>query len=125
MSKGKKMERLLHVAETLRRLVVTAGSLVVVADATRRWVSRQRLTDDGTRETERSVPTREIAQEIANDLGTIRGCCEIAKLKGESGEALARRMDAAIETTGQLSHRIKQLLASREQEGSERSDGKS
>ena len=52
-----------------------------------------------------------IAHDINNYLGAIRGYCEVAKMKGESGAALERRMDEAIETTQNVSSLIKQLLA--------------
>jgi hypothetical protein len=60
------------------------------------------------------MPSREvtdIAEEVANRLGAIWGYCELAKMKGESGEALDRRMNAAIETIAEASALCRQLLA--------------
>ena len=52
-----------------------------------------------------------IAHDVNNYLGAIRGYCEVAVLKGEHGEALERRMGAAIETADKISALIQQLLA--------------
>lgn len=52
-----------------------------------------------------------IAHDVNNYLGAIRGYCEVAVLKGESGEVLARRMGAAIDTADKVSALIRQLLA--------------
>lgn len=51
------------------------------------------------------------AEDVNHQLGTLRGYCEVAKMKGESGDALARRMDAAIDTVGETSALFQQLLA--------------
>ena len=52
-----------------------------------------------------------IAHDVNNYLGAIRGYCEVAVLKGESGAALAQRMNAAVETADKVSTLIRQLLA--------------
>ena len=52
-----------------------------------------------------------IAHDVNNYLGAIRGYCEVAVLKGETGEALNRRMSAAVETADKVSALIRQLLA--------------
>lgn len=53
----------------------------------------------------------EVARAIHDSLGAVRGYCELAKMKGESGDDLARRMDAAIATVSEASALIQQLLA--------------
>lgn len=52
-----------------------------------------------------------IAHDVNNYLGAIRGYCEVAMLKGESGEPLTQRMTAAVETADKVSALIRQLLA--------------
>ncbi len=52
-----------------------------------------------------------IAHDVNNYLGAIRGYCEVAVIKAESGVALERRMSAAIETADKVSALIQQLLA--------------
>ena len=58
-----------------------------------------------------SIPktTDGLIRQIDNRLCAIRGYCELAKLKGESGDALARRMDAAVDTLVELSDMIQEL----------------
>lgn len=52
------------------------------------------------------------AEEANHRLGTIRGLCEVAKMKkGENGDDLARRMDAAIDTVDETAALFRQLLA--------------
>ena len=52
-----------------------------------------------------------IAHDVNNYLGAIRGYCEVAVLKSETGAALAARMAAAVETADKVSALIRQLLA--------------
>lgn len=52
-----------------------------------------------------------LAHDVNNYLGAIRGCCEMAVMKDESGEALATRMGHAIATADKISALIQQLLA--------------
>ncbi len=52
-----------------------------------------------------------IAHDVNNYLGAMRGYCEVAVLKGESGAALEKRMQAAIDTADKVSTLIQQLLA--------------
>ena len=52
-----------------------------------------------------------IAHDVSNYLGAIRGYCEVAVMKNESGEALKSRMEAAIDTCHRISSMIRQLLA--------------
>ena len=52
-----------------------------------------------------------IAHDVNNYLGAIRGYCEVAVLKGETGAALSARMSAAVETADKVSALIRQLLA--------------
>ncbi|MEM7349501.1 MAG: ATP-binding protein [Acidobacteriota bacterium] len=52
-----------------------------------------------------------LAHDVNNYLGAIRGYCEVAVLKSESGAALETRMGSAIETCEKVSALIRQLLA--------------
>ncbi len=52
-----------------------------------------------------------IAHDINNYLGALRGHCEVAKLKGESGDALSVRMDRAVAIVTKASDLIRRLLA--------------
>ena len=52
-----------------------------------------------------------IAHDINNYLGAIRGYCEVAALKNPGNPALARQMDAAMQTATEASNLIRQLLA--------------
>ncbi len=52
-----------------------------------------------------------IAHDVNNYLGAIRGYCETAMMKAETGKALANRMTLAIETAEKVSALIRQLLA--------------
>lgn len=52
---------------------------------------------------------RKLVHDIDNGLGAIRGYCELAKIKHENGDALDRRMDAAIDTVQELSTLIHRL----------------
>ncbi len=58
-----------------------------------------------------SIPktTDGLIRQIDNRLSAIRGYCELAKMKGENGDALASRMDAAVETLIELSDMIQEL----------------
>jgi len=126
------LKRLLGLRETqyrarsrLRLALVVAGWLVaVVALAVGLWRREKRLRQAEAarrrRETELGRTRRTeavgrlaggVAHAINNYLGAIRGYCEIAKLQNESGEALATRMDAAMDTATEASVLIRQLLA--------------
>lgn len=50
-----------------------------------------------------------LIRDIDDRLGALFGYCELAKIKNESGDALASRMDAAIETLLELSDLIGRL----------------
>ncbi len=52
-----------------------------------------------------------IAHDINNYLGAIMGFCEVARMNSRGDEALAQRMDAAMETASEASALIRQLLA--------------
>lgn len=52
-----------------------------------------------------------IAHDVNNYLGAIRGTCEVALIKGESGRALTVRMTSVIETCEKVAALIRQLLA--------------
>ncbi len=95
----------------------TLGIVLVFRDLTRRKQAeaalRQRELE--LREAQKMEAVGRLAGGIAHDinnyLGAIRGFCEVAKMRSESGEALNRRMDEAIETTRGVSALVKQLLA--------------
>ena len=79
---------------------------------------RRRATSREPREAAELRQARELIERLAegaehlnHHLGVIRGCCEVAKMKDEHGEALSRRMDAAIETVAETSALLQQLLA--------------
>ena len=93
------------------------GAVLVFRD-----VSRRRQTEQTLRQREAELRQAQkmeavgrlaggIAHDVNNYLGAIRGYCEVAMLKGESGEALEERMNAAIETSEKVSALIRQLLA--------------
>lgn len=84
-------------------------SFVAAVEVAVRW-KRQRHRRTGTRALGR--PVDELARDITDDIAVIRGYCEMAKLKNESGEDLARRMDDAIAASGHLSSLIRELVAS-------------
>lgn len=54
---------------------------------------------------------KDLVEEAVNLLGAIRGYCELAKLKGENGDALESRMDASIETVDEVSALLRRLPA--------------
>ena len=54
---------------------------------------------------------RDVFEEAINRLAAIRGYCELAKLKGETGRALEKRMDAAIAAVDEVSALLRQVLA--------------
>jgi hypothetical protein len=56
-----------------------------------------------------SRATDRLLRDIDDRLGALLGYCELARLKRESGDALAGRMDAAIETVLELSELIGRL----------------
>lgn len=70
---------------------------------------RRQPTDDAPR----SIPAAsgDLARAAEDLLNAIRGYCELATIKGENGDALARRMTAAIATVDELSLLILELLA--------------
>ena len=59
--------------------------------------------------TRSSGELRRLIRDIEDRLGAIRGYCELAKIKHESGEDLDRRMDDAIETVQEVSLLIHRL----------------
>ncbi len=93
------------------------GVVVVFRD-----VSQRRQTEKALRQREAELQQAQkmeavgrlaggIAHDVNNYLGAIRGYCEVAILKDESGEALRRRMSAAVDTADKVSALIRQLLA--------------
>lgn len=61
------------------------------------------------RREERRHEIRTLLHEINNSLGAVRGYCEIASLKGESGEALDRRLAAAVRTIEKITHLLRKI----------------
>lgn len=53
----------------------------------------------------------DLVEESLNLLGAVRGYCELAKVKGESGCALASRMDSSIATVDETTALLRRLLA--------------
>ena len=115
-----------HRTEARWRLgvLMAAWSLLVAAASFGLWTQERRRRASDQALAQREAELREaqkmeavgrlaggIAHDINNYLGAIRGYCEVAKMKGESGPALERRMDDAIETTESVSALIRQLLA--------------
>lgn len=105
-------------------VIIAAWFLVIGAAGAGLWTREQRRRKAEETLRKRELELREaqkmeavgrlaggIAHDINNYLGAIRGYCEVAKMKGESGEAVDRRMDDAIETTQNISSLIEQLLA--------------
>ena len=52
-----------------------------------------------------------LARRINHNLGAIQACCELAKMKGESGADLERRMDDVIEIVAETSALVRRLAA--------------
>jgi hypothetical protein len=93
------------------------GAVLVFRD-----VSRRRRTEKALRDREAELQQAQkmeavgrlaggIAHDVNNYLGAIRGYCEVAMMKGESGPSLVRRMTSAVETADKVSALIRQLLA--------------
>lgn len=58
-----------------------------------------------------SRPVDGIAHELNDYLGAIRGYCEVAKMRNPSDPALARGMDAAMESATKAAALVRQLGA--------------
>jgi len=93
------------------------GAVLVFRD-----VSERRRTEKALRQREAELRRAQkmeavgrlaggISHDVSNYLGAIRGHCEMAMMKRESGDALAGRMGAAIATADKVSALIRQLLA--------------
>ena len=104
--------------------IVAAWAVLVVAAFLGLWGLERRRKEADQALRQREAELREaqkmeavgrlaggLAHDINNYLGAIRGYCEVARMKGESGPALKRRMDDAITTTDAVSDLIRQLLA--------------
>ena len=109
----------------LRVAVTVIGwALIVIAAAAALWSRERRRQQaaDTLRQREAELQQAQkmeavgrlaggIAHDVNNYLGAIRGYCEVAVLKNESGEALKQRMTAAVGTADKVSALIRQLLA--------------